>query len=86
MTDKVQCVPGGHKISIGKPYWCNHCGHYVSYQTQRPYADWRGGQQKNLELHPLVTCLGLVSQDHGFLGEQQFPPEITIKVGIAPVA
>ena len=32
MTDKVQCVPGGHPISINDAYWCNQCQQYLCYK------------------------------------------------------
>ena len=36
MSDKkVQCVPGGHQISLDKAYWCNRCEHYVCYDHAR---------------------------------------------------
>jgi hypothetical protein len=35
MGDKVQCVPGGHQISIDKAYWCDKCGQYVCYDHAR---------------------------------------------------
>jgi hypothetical protein len=35
MADKVQCVPGGHQISIDKAYWCNQCGQYLCYEHAR---------------------------------------------------
>jgi hypothetical protein len=28
MSKKVQCVPGGHQISIEYAYWCNVCQYY----------------------------------------------------------
>jgi len=32
MSDKkVQCVPGGHEISLEKAYWCDRCRYYVCY-------------------------------------------------------
>jgi hypothetical protein len=31
MSDKVQCVPGGHLISIEHAYWCNVCQFYLCY-------------------------------------------------------
>lgn len=31
MSEKVQCVPGGHQISIDKAFWCQRCGHYLCY-------------------------------------------------------
>jgi hypothetical protein len=31
MSDKVQCVPGGHQVSLDKAYWCNQCGYYLCY-------------------------------------------------------
>jgi hypothetical protein len=36
MSDKkVQCVPGGHQISLDKAYWCSRCEHYVCYDHAR---------------------------------------------------
>jgi hypothetical protein len=36
MSDKkVQCVPGGHQISLDKAYWCNQCEQYVCYDHAR---------------------------------------------------
>ena len=35
MADKVQCVPGGHQISVDKAYWCNQCGQYLCYEHAR---------------------------------------------------
>jgi hypothetical protein len=36
MSDKkVQCVPGGHQISIDKAYWCNRCEYYLCYEHAR---------------------------------------------------
>jgi hypothetical protein len=32
---EVQCVPGGHQISLDKAYWCNHCEHYLCYSHAR---------------------------------------------------
>jgi hypothetical protein len=29
---EVQCVPGGHSISIDKAYWCDHCRFYFCYK------------------------------------------------------
>jgi len=31
MAHQVQCVPGGHQISMDKAYWCQTCGHYLCY-------------------------------------------------------
>lgn len=28
----VQCVPGGHQISIGDAFWCQKCGYYLCYR------------------------------------------------------
>jgi len=28
----VQCVPGGHSISLSDAYWCQKCGYYLCYR------------------------------------------------------
>jgi hypothetical protein len=35
---KVQCVPGGHQISLDEAYWCNRCDQYMCYKHARPSA------------------------------------------------
>lgn len=35
MGNKVQCVPGGHQISIDDAYWCNECEYYLCYKHAR---------------------------------------------------
>ena len=29
---KVQCVPGGHQISLSDAYWCSTCKYYLCYK------------------------------------------------------
>jgi hypothetical protein len=31
MATSVQCVPGGHQISINDAYWCGQCQYYLCY-------------------------------------------------------
>jgi len=31
LSKSVQCVPGGHQISISDAYWCGECGWYICY-------------------------------------------------------
>jgi hypothetical protein len=31
LSKTVQCVPGGHAISINEAYWCGECGWYICY-------------------------------------------------------
>jgi hypothetical protein len=35
MAEKVQCVPGGHQISIYDAYWCERCQQYLCYSHAR---------------------------------------------------
>lgn len=32
MATSVQCVPGGHQISISEAYWCGTCQYYLCYK------------------------------------------------------
>lgn len=32
LSSKVQCVPGGHQISISEAYWCGSCNWYICYK------------------------------------------------------
>jgi threonine dehydrogenase-like Zn-dependent dehydrogenase len=36
MSGKVQCVPGGHQVSIDKAYWCDRCRQYLCYDRAWP--------------------------------------------------
>ena len=31
MATSVQCVPGGHQISISEAFWCGNCQYYLCY-------------------------------------------------------
>lgn len=31
LSKEVQCVPGGHQISLDKAYWCGTCGWYICW-------------------------------------------------------
>lgn len=31
-SKKVQCVPGGHQITLSEAYWCGGCGWYICYK------------------------------------------------------
>lgn len=35
MTNKVQCVPGGHRVHLEDAYWCEECEHYLCYEHAR---------------------------------------------------
>jgi len=35
MAEKVECVPGGHPISLDKAYWCSQCRQYMCYDHAR---------------------------------------------------
>ena len=32
MANNVQCVPGGHQMSIEDAYWCDRCKQYLCYR------------------------------------------------------
>ena len=32
MAASVQCVPGGHQISISEAFWCGSCQYYLCYK------------------------------------------------------
>jgi len=32
MSEQVQCVPGGHRISLDEAFWCSRCDQYVCYK------------------------------------------------------
>ena len=32
MATSVQCVPGGHQISISEAFWCGTCQYYLCYK------------------------------------------------------
>lgn len=31
LSKSVQCVPGGHQISLSDAYWCGECSWYICY-------------------------------------------------------
>ena len=31
MSNKIQCVAGGHQISLDEAYWCSKCDQYICY-------------------------------------------------------
>lgn len=35
LSKTVQCVPGGHQISISEAYWCGTCNWYICYKHLR---------------------------------------------------
>lgn len=35
LAAQVQCVPGGHQISINEAYWCGDCSWYICYKHLR---------------------------------------------------
>lgn len=43
LSKSVQCVPGGHQISISEAYWCNECGWYICYSHLKTgtLLDWK---------------------------------------------
>jgi hypothetical protein len=38
MAKTVQCVPGGHQISLDDAYWCSQCESYVCYKHAKTSA------------------------------------------------